>query len=81
MAELTTPSMPRRCSAPIMQRCAMIPTERLLVFEVAEAWQPLCAFLEVTVADAPFPSLNDAEQFRALVGAKPRPLRHSGEKS
>jgi hypothetical protein len=47
---------------------AAIPAERLLVFEVGEGWQPLCAFLEVPVPEAPFPNLNDAEQFRALVG-------------
>jgi Sulfotransferase domain len=47
---------------------AAVPAERLLVFEVREGWQPLCAFLEVPVPDSPFPSLNDAEQFRALVG-------------
>jgi Sulfotransferase domain len=47
---------------------AAIPTGRLLVFDVREGWQPLCAFLEVPVPDDPFPNLNDAEQFRALVG-------------
>ena len=48
-----------------------IPAERLLVFEVREGWQPLCAFLEVPVPAAQFPNLNDAEQFRALVGGSP----------
>ena len=41
---------------------------RLLVLRVGEGWQPLCAFLEVSVPEDPLPSLNDAEQFRALVG-------------
>jgi Sulfotransferase domain len=50
------------------RRCAAIPPERLLVFEVRAGWQPLCGFLWVPVPDAPFPSLNDAEQFKALVG-------------
>jgi len=45
-----------------------IPAERLLVFDVREGWEPLCAFLGVPVPDGPFPRLNDAEQFKALVG-------------
>ena len=45
-----------------------IPAERLLVFDVREGWDPLCAFLEVPVPNGPFPRLNDAEQFKALVG-------------
>jgi Sulfotransferase domain len=46
-----------------------IPAERLLVFDVREGWEPLCAFLGVPVPDTPFPRLNDAEQFKAMVGA------------
>jgi hypothetical protein len=43
---------------------ATIPPERLLVFDVKEGWQPLCAFLEVPVpVDEPFPHLNDAIDF------------------
>lgn len=34
--------------------------ERLLVFDVAEGWGPLCAFLGVPVPDEPFPHVNDA---------------------
>ena len=44
---------------------AHIPPERLLVYEVAEGWGPLCAFLGVEPpADRPFPHLNDAAAFR-----------------
>ena len=46
----------------------VIAAERLLVFDVREGWEPLCAFLEVPIPDGPFPRLNDAEQFKALVG-------------
>jgi hypothetical protein len=42
---------------------AAIPTERLLVFDVAEGWAPLCRFLDVPVPDAPFPRMNSTEQF------------------
>ncbi|MGH8900556.1 MAG: sulfotransferase family protein [Egibacteraceae bacterium] len=44
-----------------------VPAERLLVYEVTEGWEPLCAFLGVPVpAGTPFPHLNDTEAFRAL---------------
>jgi hypothetical protein len=43
--------------------CAAIPAERLLVFDVAEGWAPLCRFLDVPVPDAPFPRMNSTEQF------------------
>jgi hypothetical protein len=38
-----------------------IPPENLLVFEVKEGWEPLCAFLNVPVPDIPFPHINDRE--------------------
>jgi hypothetical protein len=38
---------------------ATVPPERLLVFDVAQGWEPLCRFLEVPVPDRPFPNLND----------------------
>jgi Sulfotransferase domain len=43
--------------------CAAIPAERLLVFNVAEGWAPLCRFLDVPVPDTPFPRMNSTEQF------------------
>ena len=36
-----------------------IPPERLLVFEAADGWEPLCAFLGVPVPDGSYPHLND----------------------
>lgn len=41
--------------------------ERLLVFDVADGWDPLCAFLDVPVPDHPFPHLNDAAVTRRVV--------------
>ena len=41
--------------------------ERLLVFDVAEGWEPLCAFLEVPTPSTPFPRLNDAKTIRRLI--------------
>jgi len=47
---------------------ATVPAERLLAFEAAHGWEPLCAFLGVPVPDAPFPSVNTTEQFRTMLG-------------
>jgi hypothetical protein len=43
--------------------------ERLLVFEVADGWEPLCAFLGVPVPDEPFPHVNDAAWMRRRISA------------
>jgi hypothetical protein len=50
---------------------ATVPSDRLLVWSVADGWEPLCDFLEVPVPDAPFPRLNDSAQFadRIIDGA------------
>ena len=42
----------------------LIPKERLLVYEVSEGWEPLCAFLGVPVPEKPFPRLNDRLSFK-----------------
>lgn len=42
---------------------AEIPAERLLVFNVAEGWGPLCRFLDKPVPDEPFPRVNDSASF------------------
>jgi hypothetical protein len=45
-----------------VRRC--IPPERLLVYNVKEGWEPLCAFLGVPVpADTPFPHRNTKEEW------------------
>ena len=47
---------------------ATIPPDRLLVFEVKQGWEPLCAFLGVPVPEhEPFPHVNDAETFRQQI--------------
>ena len=41
-----------------------VPADKLLVYNVKEGWEPLCAFLGVEVPkDKPFPHLNDRESF------------------
>jgi hypothetical protein len=44
---------------------AAIPADQLLVYQVKEGWEPLCAFLEVAVPTDPFPRANDRAQFWA----------------
>ena len=48
-----------------------IPADRLLVWSVADGWEPLCEFLEVPIPDTPFPHLNDSKVFseRIIDGA------------
>jgi hypothetical protein len=45
-----------------------IPKERLLVYEVAQGWQPLCAFLDRPVPAGEFPRVNSKDEFRARAG-------------
>ena len=43
-----------------------IAPDRLLVFDVKDGWEPLCAFLDVPVPeDEPFPHANDTAAFQA----------------
>lgn len=44
-----------------------VPAEKLLVFEVKEGWEPLCAFLECDVPDDPFPNVNDSKSFKKMI--------------
>jgi hypothetical protein len=48
---------------------ATCPPDRLLVFDVAEGWEPLCAFLDVPAPATPFPRLNDAKPMRRVITA------------
>ena len=50
---------------------AAVPANRLLVFDVAEGWDPLCNFLEVPIPDTPFPHENEREMFWQALGGEP----------
>jgi hypothetical protein len=50
---------------------AAIPADRLLVFDVAEGWEPLCSFLGVAVPDVPFPHQNTVAEFWSVLGGEP----------
>ncbi len=49
---------------------ATIPAAQLLVYEVKQGWEPLCAFLGVPAPDEPFPRTNDRAEFWDLVSGK-----------
>jgi hypothetical protein len=40
-------------------------SKRLLVYDVAEGWGPLCEFLDVPVPDSPYPKVNSREEMQA----------------
>ncbi len=46
---------------------ATVPADRLLTYEVAEGWEPLCAFLGVAVPDVPFPRINTREEMAGML--------------
>lgn len=50
---------------------AAVPADKLLVFDVAEGWEPLCAFLDVPVPDTPFPHHNLRADFWDVLGGEP----------
>ncbi len=60
-----------------------LPADRLLVFDVRQGWDPLCAFLGVPVPEEPFPHLNDSDwmgkafQHLHATGQMPTPFRPS----
>lgn len=47
-----------------------IPAHRLLVYDVAEGWEPLCRFLQRPIPDAPFPKSNSTEDFKVMIAAR-----------
>jgi hypothetical protein len=48
-----------------------IPADRLLVFDVAEGWEPLCRFLGVAVPAGAFPHHNLRADFWEVLGGEP----------
>jgi hypothetical protein len=59
-----------RCQAVVAQRNKTvqesIAADRLLVFDVKDGWESLCAFLDVPVPEGePFPRVNDTASFQA----------------
>lgn len=46
-----------------------VPETKLLEFNPAEGWEPLCAWLGVPAPETPFPHLNTKEQYQARLNA------------
>ena len=46
---------------------AELPQERLLVYEVKQGWEPLCAVLGVPVPEQAFPHENDTAEFQKMI--------------
>jgi Sulfotransferase domain len=42
---------------------ASVPADNLLVFDVRQGWDPLCAFLGVEVPETEFPTTNSSKEF------------------
>jgi len=49
---------------------ATIAPDRLLVYQVTEGWEPLCAFLDRPVPDTPFPHSNDRASWAARANSQ-----------
>ena len=67
---IRTARSPPTAFAPEQVRAA-IPPERLLVFDVADGWEPLCRFLGHKIPNTPFPNTNSNEDFWKLVSGEP----------
>ena len=50
-----------------------VPEERLLVHELGDGWEPLCAHLGVPVPSQPYPSRNTAGEFQDTMLKPPAP--------
>jgi len=47
---------------------AHVPSDRLLVYDVSEGWEPLCTLLHLPIPKAEFPHLNKKEDFKEMLG-------------
>lgn len=52
----------------------LIPADRLLVFNVSDGWDPLCAHLGVPVPAEPFPNTHPRKEFWVELGGEPSDL-------
>ena len=57
---------------------AAIPKERLLVYEVAQGWEPLCAFLGLPEPATPFPHVNTRSDFEAMLAGMKQMMAGAG---
>jgi len=57
----------RRFNEHVAEVRATIDPQRLLVFEVADGWEPLCRFLELPAPEGAFPHINDTEAVQGII--------------
>ena len=57
---------------------AAIPKERLLVYEIEQGWEPLCAFLGLPVPNTPFPHVNTRAEFEAMLAGMKQMMAGAG---
>lgn len=50
-----------------MEVQAAFPEERLLSYNLADGWEPLCRFVGKPVPDQPFPRSNSTDEFQAMM--------------
>ncbi len=48
-----------------------IPSERLLIFNLADGWEPLCRFLELPIPGTAFPHRHPKKEFWDHFGGEP----------
>lgn len=48
-----------------------VPADRLLVWNPADGWEPLCELLDLPVPDGPVPNVNDTENFQKNLIMRP----------
>ena len=51
--------------------------DRLLVYEVAQVWEPLCRFLGCEVPSQAFPLANTTDDFKKMVASRQAPSLQS----
>lgn len=56
-----------------LQVAATVPSERLLIYDIREGWEPLCELLDVPVPRTPFPHLNGRDAFWTRFGTRLAP--------
>ena len=49
---------------------AETPSDRLLIYEPGDGWEPICERLDLPIPDAPFPHVNTREQFLGRVAER-----------
>jgi sulfotransferase family protein len=55
--------MARACERHTEQVIDAVPSDRLLVWQITDGWEPLCDFLDLEVPDVPFPHINESGGF------------------